>query len=85
MSFAAFDPRRIDQIVESLSAMLQRHSIARELETLKQFAVAPEEVDEIVLAAIDASLNLQDKSLVRDIPQLRIDGPSISSTAVKAA
>jgi hypothetical protein len=44
---------------------------------LKQFAVAPEQVDEIVLAAINVSLNLDDVSLVTDIPQLRIDNPSI--------
>jgi hypothetical protein len=84
MSFAAFDPSRIDQIVENLSAMLQRRSIARELEALKQFAVTPEHVDEIVLAAINVSLNLEDVSLVTDIPQLRIDNPSTKSAA-KAA
>jgi hypothetical protein len=83
MPFAAFDPSRIDQIVENLSAMLQRRSIARELETLKRFAVAPEQVDEIVLAAIDVSLNLDDVSLITDIPQLRID--NASKSAAKAA
>ena len=84
MSFASFDPSRVDQIVASLSAMLQRSSIARELQTLKQFAVMPEQVDEIVLAAINLSLNLEDESLVSDIPQLRIDSPS-KQTAAKAA
>ena len=85
MSFASFDPSRVDQIVASLSAMLQRRSIARELQTLKQFAVMPEQVDEIVLAAINVSLNLEDESLASDIPQLRIDSPSMHSTAAKAA
>lgn len=85
MSFVAFDPNRVDQIVQNLSAMLQRRSIARELETLKQFAVVPEQVDEIVLAAINVSLNLEDESLVTDVPQLRIDVKSITSNAAKAA
>jgi hypothetical protein len=84
MPFAAFDPSRIDQIVENLSAMLQHRSIARELEALKQFAVTPEQVNEIVLAAINVSLNLDDVSLVTDIPQLCIDNPSTKS-ADKAA
>jgi hypothetical protein len=84
-SFAAFDPNRIDQIVESLSAMLQRRSIARELETLKQFAVVPEQVDEIVLAAINASIDLDDESLARDVPQLRIDTKPTQPTAAEAA
>ena len=84
-TFAAFDPNRIDQIVESLSAMLQRRSIARELDTLKQFAIAPEHVDEIVLAAINASINLDDESLAREVPQLRIDTNPMHPTAAKAA
>jgi hypothetical protein len=84
-TFAAFDPSRIDQIVESLSAMLQRRSIARELESLKQFAIVPEHVDEIVFAAINASVNLDDESLAGEIPQLRIDTTPMHPTAAKAA
>jgi hypothetical protein len=84
MSFS-FDPNRVDQIVESLASMLQRRSIARELETLKRFAVVPEQVDEIVLAAINASLSLEDESLASEIPQLRIDGEPMHPTAAKAA
>jgi hypothetical protein len=80
-TFAAFDPNRIDQIVESLSAMLQRRSIARELETLKQYAIMPEHVDEILLAAINASINLDDESLAGEIPQLRIDTTPIAARA----
>jgi hypothetical protein len=77
MSFASFDPSRVDQIVESLSAMLQRRSIARELQALKQVTVTPEHVDEIVLAAINVSLNLEDESLANEIPSLRIDNASV--------
>jgi hypothetical protein len=85
MSFTSFDPDRIDQIVESLAAMLQRRSIARELESLRQFAVVPEQVDELVLAAINASLNLEDDRLAAGIPQLRIDEQPMHPRAAKAA
>ena len=85
MSFAAFDPARIDQIFASLSAMLQRRSIARELDALKQFAVVPEQVDEIILAAINASINLDDESLAGEIPQLRIDLQPMHGATAKAA
>jgi len=80
-----FDPDRVDQIVETLSAMLQRRSIARELETLKQFAVMPEQVDEIVLAAINASLNLEDERIAAEIPPLSIDQQPVHPKAVQAA
>ncbi len=86
MSFTSFDPNRVDQIVESLAAMLQRRSIARELEALKQFTIVPEQVDEIVLAAINISLNLKDEDLGRrDIPQLRIDELPMHPAAAEAA
>jgi predicted component of type VI protein secretion system len=73
MSLTAFAPDRVDQIVETLAAMLQRRSIARELETLKRFAIFPEQIDEILLAAINTSLNLEDETLAAEIPPLRID------------
>ena len=85
MSFVAFDPNRIDQIVESLSTMLQRRSIARELESLKQFAVVPEQVDELVLAAINASLNLEDDRLAADVPEIRIAFEPMHPKAARAA
>jgi len=84
-SFKSFDADRIDQIVETLSAMLQRRSIARELETLRQFAVVPEQVDELVLAAITTSLNLEDETLASEIPQLRIDEQPMYPKAAQAA
>jgi hypothetical protein len=72
MSFTCFDPERVDRIVETLAAMIQRRSIARELESLKHFAIFPEQIDELLLAAISASLNLEDEHLA-EIPRLRID------------
>ncbi len=69
----SFDPTRIDQIVETLAALRQRRSIARELETLKQFAVVPEQIDEVVLAAINVGLNLEDEGLAAAIPEIHID------------
>lgn len=84
-SFKSFDADRIDEIVETLSAILQRRSIARELETLRQFAVIPEQVDELVLAAINTSLNLEDEALASEIPQLRIDEQPMHPKPAKAA
>jgi hypothetical protein len=85
MSVASFDPSRVDQIVASLSAMLQRRSIARELESLKQFAVVPEQVDELVLAAINASLNLEDDRLAADVPEIGIAFEPMHPKAARAA
>jgi hypothetical protein len=85
MSFTSFDPNRVDQIVETLAAMLQRRSIARELDALKQFAVIPEQVDELVLAAIDAGLNLEDERLAAEIPEIRIDFEPLHPKAARAA
>lgn len=85
MSFPPFDPDRVDQIVDALSAMLLRRSIARELESLKQFTVIPEQVDEIVLAAVNASLNLEDERLATGIPSLSIDDRSVHPKATRAA
>jgi hypothetical protein len=85
MSFTSFDPNRVDQIVESLAAMLQRRSIARELEALKLFTIVPEQVDELVLAAINISLNLEDEDLSDAIPQLRIDELPMHPAAAEAA
>ncbi|HEY3920023.1 MAG TPA: hypothetical protein VGL83_19685 [Stellaceae bacterium] len=50
------DLARVDQIVDTLSALTRRRGIVRQLETLRQFAAAPEEVDALLLAAINASL-----------------------------
>jgi hypothetical protein len=85
MSFVAFDPNRIDQIVETLATMLQRRSIARELESLKQRAIVPEQVDELVLAALNASLNLEDERLATDIPEIRIAFEPMHPKAARAA
>lgn len=68
----SFDPARVDQIVETLAAMLQRRSIARELENLKRFAVAPEQIDELLVAAINTSFNLEDEPLA-ELPPLDIE------------
>jgi hypothetical protein len=81
----SFDPDRVDQIVETLAAMLQHRSIARELETLKQFAIFPEQIDEMLLAAINTSLNLEDENLAAEIPALRIDDERVRPEADQAA
>ena len=85
MSFTSFDPDRVDRIVGTLAAMLQRRSIVRELETLKQFAIFPEQIDEILLAAINASLNLEDEDVAAEVPTLRIDQRAVHPKSSEAA
>jgi hypothetical protein len=68
-----FDLDRVDRIVEILGTMLQRRTIARELESLKHFAVEPEQIDELVLAAINASLCLDDDHLAGEPPRLLLE------------
>lgn len=65
------DLNRIDRIIDTFAAMLQRRSIARELEDLRRFAVEPEQIDELVLAAIQASFCLDDGGLA-DAPRLNL-------------
>src|SRR5262249_33291773 len=84
-SFTSFDPDRVDQIVETLAAMLQRRSIARELESLKQFAIFPEQIDELLLAAINASLALEDEDLAAKIPQISIGFEPMRPKRARAA
>ncbi|HEV8016303.1 MAG TPA: hypothetical protein VGP48_12265 [Stellaceae bacterium] len=66
------DLDRVDQIVDAVGAMLQRRAIARELETLKRYTVEPETIDELVMAAIHASLCLDDERLPRDGSELSL-------------
>jgi len=68
----SFVPNRVDQIVETLATMLQRRSIARELENLKRFVVQPEQIDELLAAAINTSFDLEDGRLAAEIPPLAI-------------
>jgi len=82
---ASFDPNRVDQIVGTLAAMLQRRSIARELETLKQLAVFPEQIDELLIAAINASLSLEDEEEPAEMPPLRIDERRVQPKSSEAA
>lgn len=85
MSLTSFDPNRVDQIVATLGALLQRRSIARELDTLKQFAIFPEQIDELLLAAINASLNLEDEQLAAEIPEISIAFGPMGPNGARAA
>ena len=85
MSLTSFDPNRVDEIVATLAAMLQRRSIARELETLKQFAIFPEQIDELLLAAVNASLNLDDEHLAAEIPEISIAFEPMRPNSARAA
>jgi hypothetical protein len=85
MSFTSFDPDRVDQIAETLAAMLQRRSIARELDSLKHFAIFPEQIDELLLAAISTGLNLEDEHLAADIPEISIAFEPIRPNGARTA
>lgn len=66
------DLDRIDQIIGTFATMLNRRTIARELEELKRFAAEPEQVDELVLAAIQTSFCLDDERLA-NAPRLNLE------------
>jgi hypothetical protein len=84
-SFTSFDPSRVNQIVTTLGAMLQRRSIARELERLKKFAIFPEQIDELLLAAINASLSLEDEALAAEVPEISIASEPMRPNGARAA
>ncbi|HLI20517.1 MAG TPA: hypothetical protein VKV32_05340 [Stellaceae bacterium] len=67
------DLDRIDQIIGAFATILNRRTIARELEELKRFTVEPEQIDEQVLAAIQASFCLDDDRLARETPRLSLE------------
>lgn len=67
------DLDRIDQIIGTFATMLNRRTIARELDELKRFAAAPEQIDELVLAAIQTSFDFDDDRLVRETPRLVLE------------
>lgn len=64
------DIDRVNQILKALQAMLQRRAIAHRLDELRRFTAEPEQVDEIVLAAIAASLALNEESPAGSAPGL---------------
>ena len=68
------DLDRVDQIVDALSAMMRRRAIARKLETLRELTAEPETVDEIILAAINASLRLGDDRAATPGQRLPLNG-----------
>jgi hypothetical protein len=73
MTTMPLDLDRIDQIIGTFAAMLNRRTIVRELEELRRFAVQPEQIDELVLAAIQTSFYLDDDRLVRETPHLNLE------------
>lgn len=75
------DLDRIDQIIGTFATMLNRRTIARELEELKRFAVQPEQIDELILAAIQTSFDFDDDRLVSETPRLVLG----TDAAVQAA
>jgi hypothetical protein len=72
------DLDRVDQIIDIFAEMLQRRSIARELEDLKRFAVEPEQIDALVLAAIQASFCLDDERIAA-APRLDLEPPAAAA------
>jgi hypothetical protein len=54
-------PRPSDPVaraIDALEMMMRQTSVTRCLDTLKRYAVAPERIDDIILAALNASLCL---------------------------
>jgi hypothetical protein len=51
-------PDPVDRAIDALEIIMRQTSVTRCLETIKRYAVAPERIDEIILAAINASLCL---------------------------
>jgi hypothetical protein len=48
----------LDRAMNALEMMMRRSSVSRSLETIKRYAVVPEQIDDVILAAINASLCL---------------------------
>lgn len=46
------------RIMKALETLMSTSSVARSLQTIKRYSVAPERIDEVILAAINASLCL---------------------------
>ena len=55
----AREPMPSDHLHDSSDDASRRSSVARTLETLKHYDVRPEEIDEIILAAINVCLCLE--------------------------
>jgi hypothetical protein len=49
---------QVDRIMQAMEMMMRRRSVARSLETIERYGVEPEQIDDIILAAINASLCL---------------------------
>lgn len=45
-------------IIEALEQFMATSSVRRSLDTIKRYAVAPEKIDDVIIAAINASLCL---------------------------
>jgi hypothetical protein len=52
------EPGSVDRVMNALEMMMRRTSVSRSLDTIKRYAVEPEHIDDVILAAINASLCL---------------------------
>lgn len=62
-------PASVTRVIGALETMMRGSSVSRSLETIKRYAVEPEHIDDVILAAINASL-----CLVSDGDDLVADG-----------
>jgi hypothetical protein len=51
-------PDSIARIMDALEILMSRNSVTRSLEAIKRYAVAADRIDDVILAAINASLCL---------------------------
>lgn len=51
-------PASVTRIIDALETMMRSSSVSRSLETIKRYSVEPEHIDDVILAAINASLCL---------------------------
>ena len=48
----------VDRAINALEMIMRRSSVSRTLDTLKRYAVEPEKIDDVIIAAINARLCL---------------------------
>jgi hypothetical protein len=48
----------VNRIIDALETMMRMTSVSRSLDAIKRYGIEPEQIDEVILAAINASLCL---------------------------
>ena len=56
------DLNQVDRIMQAMGVMMRCRSLTRSLETIKRYGIEPEQIDDVIVAAINASLCLTSDS-----------------------